>query len=67
MRGVLDYDPAWGKRQRGEGPYARLIADRFAIACRRLHLDKPRLTLDCTQFTRPVDAGAQQDLFAAND
>ncbi|HCK85179.1 MAG TPA: radical SAM protein [Hyphomonadaceae bacterium] len=67
MRGGRDYDPEWSKRQRGEGPYARLIADRFAIACRRLDLDKPRMALDCTQFTRPVDAGAQQDLFAAND
>jgi DNA repair photolyase len=67
MRGGLDYDPEWGKRQRGEGPYARLIADRFVRACRRLGLDKPRLSLDHTQFTRPVDFGGQPDLFAMND
>ncbi len=67
MRNGADYDPAWGKRQRGEGPYARLIADRFARACRRLGLDKPRLALDCSQFTRPIDVGGQPDLFAAND
>ena len=67
MRGGRDYDSVWGKRQKGEGPYARLIADRFAAASRRLGLDKPRLALDCTQFTRPVEVGGQQDLFAAND
>ncbi len=67
MRGGRDYDPEWGKRQRGEGPYARLIADRVARACRRLGLDKPRLALDCTQFSRPLEAGGQGDLFAAND
>ncbi len=67
MRGGRDYDPEWGKRQRGQGPYARLIADRFARACRRLGLDKPRLALDHTQFTRPIECGGQPDLFAAND
>jgi DNA repair photolyase len=65
MRGGRDYDPEWGKRQRGEGPYARLIADRIARACRRLGLDKPRLPLDCSQFRRPLDEGGQPDLFAA--
>ena len=65
MRGGRDYDAEWGKRQRGEGPYARVIADRFARACRKLGLDKPRLALDHTQFRRPADYGQQQDLFAA--
>jgi DNA repair photolyase len=64
MRGGRDYDPEWGKRQRGEGPYARLIGDRFANACRRLGLDKPRLPLDHTQFRRPIELGGQTDLFA---
>jgi len=63
MRGGRDYDPEWGKRQKGEGPYAKLIADRFMRACRRLELDKPRLPLDTTQFRRPFDAGGQPDLF----
>jgi DNA repair photolyase len=67
MRGGRDYDAEWGTRQRGEGPYARLIADRFARACRRLGLDKPRLALDHTQFTRPFDADGQADLFAADE
>ena len=53
----------WGKRQKGEGPYAQLIADRFAKASRRLGLDKPRLPLDHTQFRRPLETNGQQDLF----
>ena len=64
MRGGRDYDPEWSKRQNVEGPYAQLIADRFAKACRRLGLDKPRLALDHTQFRRPPDYGDQADLFA---
>ena len=63
MRNGRDYDPEWGKRQKGEGPYAKLIADRFAKAIHRLGLDKPRVVLDHTQFRRPIEAGGQQDLF----
>ncbi|HYD73133.1 MAG TPA: PA0069 family radical SAM protein [Candidatus Binatia bacterium] len=63
MRNGRDYDPEWGKRQKGEGPYAKLIADRFANALRRFGLDKPRMPLDTTQFRRPLDAGGQPDLF----
>jgi DNA repair photolyase len=64
MRNGRDYDPEWGKRQRGEGPYAKLIADRFAAARRRFGLDRPSLPLDTSQFRRPLEAGGQQDLFA---
>jgi len=63
MRGGRDYDSQWGKRQRGEGVYAKLIAARFAAACRRLGLDQPRAALDCAQFRRPLDLGGQPDLF----
>ena len=65
MRGGRDYDPEWKKRQKGEGPYAKLIADRFARACRALKLNEERPPLDTTQFRRPIDAGGQPDLFAA--
>jgi DNA repair photolyase len=67
MRNGRDYDPEWGKRQKGEGPYAKLIADRFARAVRKFGLDKPRLDLDRAQFRRPLDYGDQQDLFAVDD
>ena len=54
MRNGRDYDPEWGKRQKGEGPYAKLIADRFAHALRRFGLDKPRLPLDTHAIPPPA-------------
>ena len=65
MRGGRDYDPEWTQRQRGQGPYAKLIADRFARACRKLGLNKARHPLDSTQFRRPIEAGDQQELFSS--
>lgn len=62
MRGGRDYDPEWRARQRGTGPYARLIASRFRKACARLGLNKRRLDLDATQFRVPRRAGDQLDL-----
>src|SRR3984957_12772694 len=41
MRGGRDYDPEWGKRMRGEGPVAELIATRFRLAVRKFGLDRP--------------------------
>ncbi len=64
MRGGRDYDPAFGARQHGTGPLARLIADRFHGACARLGLNARRLDLDTSQFRAPARAGDQQDLFA---
>src|SRR6202000_3432584 len=32
MRKGKDYDPEWGKRMRGEGPVAELMAARFRVA-----------------------------------
>lgn len=63
MRGGKDYDANWSSRQKGTGPYARLIAGRFRRACRALGLNARRLTLDTSQFRRPVLPGGQHDLF----
>ncbi len=63
MRDGRDYDAQWGKRMRGEGPIADLLARRFAIAKRRLGLDQPQPPLDTTRFRRPAAAGDQMDLF----
>jgi len=38
MRAGRDNDPRWGHRQRGEGQYADLLAQRFAAACARYGL-----------------------------
>ena len=64
MRGGKDYDSQWGTRMRGAGPYASLIAQRFAIATRRLGLNKTRVALDISKFRRPPQSGDQLALFA---
>ncbi|HVY35226.1 MAG TPA: PA0069 family radical SAM protein [Caulobacteraceae bacterium] len=63
MRGGRDYDPAWGKRMKGEGPIADLIAARFRAACKRHGLNQERVSLDCGQFRPPSRPRHQQDLF----
>jgi DNA repair photolyase len=62
MRGGRDNDPRFGARMRGTGEYAGLLAQRFALACRRNGLT-PREggELDTTLFRRPHPAG-QMDL-----
>jgi DNA repair photolyase len=67
VRGGRDNDPAFGSRMRGEGQFAELIAQRFALACKRLGLNEERaLRLDTTRFRPPRSpaASAQLDLFA---
>lgn len=63
MRGGADYDAEWGKRMRGEGPFAELLARRFKLAAKRLALDKPLPALDLSQFRAPPKAGDQLSLF----
>jgi DNA repair photolyase len=62
MRGGHDYDAEWGKRMKGTGVYAELIAKRFKLACERLGLNRdwapPRLDL----FQAPPMAGEQMRL-----
>jgi DNA repair photolyase len=55
--GGKDYDPQWGKRMRGDGPYAEMLRIRFETAYRRLKLNqKPRRSgrLDTTKFAAPA-------------
>ncbi len=56
MRGGRDYDPNWGVRQTGTGPFARLIGQRFRTAARRLGLNAQSFPLDATQFLKPSRA-----------
>jgi DNA repair photolyase len=63
MRGGKDYDAQWGKRMKGEGPIADLMAKRFAAAKRRYGLDFRFDGLDLTQFRPLPRAGDQIDLF----
>ena len=63
MRGGKDYDAEFGKRMRGDGPYAWQIGRRFEIACKKLDLNETRLVLDRHQFTPPAVNGNQLSLF----
>ncbi|MEO0981873.1 MAG: PA0069 family radical SAM protein [Pseudomonadota bacterium] len=62
MRGGADYDSRWFERGRGRGPYAEMIARRFARAARRLKLDKPRPPLRTDLFRPPPPDPAQLQL-----
>ncbi|WP_300395687.1 PA0069 family radical SAM protein [Henriciella sp.] len=62
MRGGQDYDANWFERGRGRGPHARLIAQRFQKAARRLRLDQPRPRLRTDLFRPPEGPGGQMQL-----
>jgi DNA repair photolyase len=63
MRGGQDYDSAFGSRMRGEGPFAQLLARRFAAAHRRLGFGR-QPALDASAFVPPREPTPQGDLFA---
>ncbi|MEL6801125.1 MAG: PA0069 family radical SAM protein [Pseudomonadota bacterium] len=63
MHGGRDYDPEWGKRMRGEGAFAQIVAHRFKIAVRRLGLVEELPPLRTELFRVPPRAGDQLELF----
>ncbi|MFC0285274.1 PA0069 family radical SAM protein [Kaistia hirudinis] len=63
MRGGKDYDSEFGKRQRGDGPYAWQIGRRFEIATKRLGLNRRHLKLRTDLFSPPADSVKQLSLF----
>ncbi len=76
-RGGKEYDAAWGKRMRGDGPYAWTIQRRFEIAAKKLGLHTSRSAhgsddmsndtfnglLDCTAFQVPPRPDDQMSFF----
>ena len=59
-RGGALYDSRYGARMQGEGVFAKLLAQRFTVALRRLGLDRREgYSLDCTAFCPP---GGQMSL-----
>jgi DNA repair photolyase len=52
-RGGKTYDARFGVRQRGTGPYAELIAHRFAAAIKRYGLSTEKTPLHITRFHVP--------------
>ncbi len=61
-RGGKTYDATFGKRMRGSGLFADMIAQRFRTAVKRLGLGQ-RDDLDVSQFRPPKMARAQMELF----
>lgn len=61
IRGGRDNDPNFHSRFRGQGPWAELLATRFAIACRKHGLNRERIVLRTDRFRPP--AGPQGELF----
>ena len=60
-RGGALYDSRFGVRQKGTGAYADLLAQRFAVAAKRLGLERRGGgvgALDCSQFRVPDMPGA---------
>jgi DNA repair photolyase len=64
-RGGKDYDPQFGTRMRGTGPYAELLRTRFDLAKRKLGFAgaEERYELDTSLFRPPKQATPQLDLF----
>jgi len=58
------YRSDFGQRMTGTGTYARLLADRFKTACKRLGLNESTDSLDETAFRHPRSDDPQQRLFA---
>ena len=64
MRGGRDNDAHFGSRMRGEGEFAELIRQRFALAVKRSGLARNRdLQLDTSIFRAPRTASPQGELF----
>ena len=53
LHGGRDYDATFGKRMKGEGVHARLIARRFEAGCRRYGLTTAGRGLRCDLFRLP--------------
>ncbi len=62
MHGGKDYDPTFGKRGRGEGPFAQLLQRRFALAYARLGFSRLP-PLRCDLFRPPAPPSPQGNLF----
>ncbi len=62
-RGGKTYQSGFGRRMRGTGTYAELLARRFELAVGRLGYDQSLSALDTGRFFRPPAAGDQLDLF----
>ncbi len=64
MRGGKEYDATFGKRMRGEGEFAELLAARFNLSCKRFKLNvAPSFSLETEIFKKPKKFSNQLDFF----
>ena len=64
MHGGELYKSDYGNRMRGSGPYAKMIEERFKLACKNLEIDRDFYDLDHTKFVRPnVQKSPQLEMF----
>ena len=63
MRGGKEYDATFGKRMRGEGQFAELIAMRFKLACQRFNLNRVSSSSLAAQHFKPQSTSNQLDLW----
>jgi DNA repair photolyase len=63
MRDGKDYDAEWGKRMKGDGPYAWQIGRRFEIKAKQLGLNVTRQPLRTDLFVPPFAQPKQMCLF----
>lgn len=62
-RGGKDYNSQFGERMRGTGAFADMIAQRFALTCKKLGLQPREYDLNCEAFHVPERSGDQLNLF----
>ena len=60
LHGGVDYDPEFGRRLSGQGEFARLLRQRFELACKRSKVNGRRHPLRTDRFRVSPD---QTDLF----
>ncbi|MGH7567026.1 MAG: PA0069 family radical SAM protein [Gemmatimonadota bacterium] len=63
LRGGVLYDPRYGARMRGEGPFAEQVRQVFEVSCRRVGLNQIPVELSTAAFRRPQKKGGQLGLF----
>ncbi|MBL0370754.1 PA0069 family radical SAM protein [Rhizobium sp. KVB221] len=62
MRNGKDYDAEFGKRMKGDGPYAWQLSRRFELAAKKLDLKRRGIQLNTELFVPPSGHGVQLSL-----
>ncbi|MGE4617933.1 MAG: PA0069 family radical SAM protein [Gammaproteobacteria bacterium] len=63
LRGGHESDAQFGRRMKGQGVFARLLAQRFERSCQALGMNESRFELDTSRFRAPGRNTDQLELF----